>query len=282
MKTNQLKRKVEVVVISDVHLGTYGSHAEELLCYLQSIKPKILILNGDIIDIWQFRKRYFPKSHLQVIKKILSLATKGTKVYNITGNHDEKMRKFSPLQLGNISVVDKLVLDLDGKKAWFFHGDIFDASIQHAKWIAKLGGWGYDFLILFNRFINWWLLKLGQPKYSLSKKIKNSVKKAVSFITDFEVTAAQLACENGFDYVGCGHIHQPQIRDFYHKQHSCLYLNSGDWIENLTALEYEASKWSLMFYEEQNFKTTPTQEELPEIVQMEALLYNLVFSQGQK
>ncbi|HEA30984.1 MAG TPA: UDP-2,3-diacylglucosamine diphosphatase [Leeuwenhoekiella sp.] len=282
MKTNLLKRKVEIVVISDVHLGTYGSHAKELLHYLQSIKPKTLILNGDIIDIWQFRKSYFPKSHLQVIKKILAFATKGTKVYYITGNHDEKLRKFSPLKLGNISVVDKLVLNLDGKKAWFFHGDVFDASIQHAKWIAKLGGWGYDFLILFNRFINWWLLKLGQPKYSLSKKIKNSVKKAVSFITDFEKTAAQLACENVFDYVICGHIHQPQIREFSHKQYTCLYLNSGDWIENLTALEYDQENWSLMVYEEQSFKTTPPEEDQPEVAQMELLLSNLAFSKLKK
>ncbi len=185
MKTKPLKRKVEIVVISDVHLGTYGSHANELLHYLQGIKPKILILNGDIIDIWQFRKSYFPQSHLQVIKKILALATKGTKVYYITGNHDEKLRKFSPITLGNISVIDKLVLNLDGKKAWFFHGDVFDASVQHAKWIAKLGGWGYDFLIVFNRFINWWLLKLGRPKYSLSKKIKNSVKKSGTFYHRF-------------------------------------------------------------------------------------------------
>ena len=274
MKTNRLKRKVEVVVISDVHLGTYGSHATELLCYLQSINPKILILNGDIIDIWQFRKRYFPKSHLQVIKKILALATKGTKVYYITGNHDEKLRKFSPVKLGNISVIDKLVLNLDGKKAWFFHGDVFDASVQHAKWIAKLGGWGYDFLILFNRFINWWLLKLGQPKYSLSKKIKNSVKKAVSFVSNFEETAAQLACENGFDYVVCGHIHQPQMRDFHHKQNSCVYLNSGDWIENLTALEYNKSKWSLMVFEERNIETF-TEDLLEKNIQIEALLLNL-------
>jgi len=137
-------------------------------------------------------------------------------------------------------------------------------------------------LILFNRFINWWLLKLGRPKYSLSKKIKNSVKKAVSFITDFEETAAQLACENGFDYVGCGHIHQPQIRDFYHKKQSCLYLNSGDWIENLTALEYQAGNWSLMVYEEQDFNTIPTQDDLPEIAQMDALLSNFVFNNHQK
>ena len=140
-----MKRKVDIAVLSDIHLGTYGCHAKEVLQYLNSIKPKKLILNGDIFDIWQFRKRYFPKSHLLVIKKILSLAAKGTKVYYITGNHDEKLRRFSDTKMGNIYILDKLVLNLDGKKAWFFHGDVFDASIQHTKWIAKMGGWGYDF-----------------------------------------------------------------------------------------------------------------------------------------
>jgi len=260
-----LKRKVELVVISDVHLGTYGAHAKELLYYLQSIKPGTLILNGDIIDIWQFRKRYFPKPHLQVIKKILSLAAKGTRVYYITGNHDEKLRKFSPMKLGNISVIDKLTLNLDGRRAWIFHGDVFDASIQHTKWIAKLGGWGYDFLILLNRFINWWLVKMGRPKYSLSKKIKNSVKKAVSFITDFEETAAQLAIENSFDYVLCGHIHQPQMRTVEHKGGRTLYLNSGDWIENLTALEYNQGQWTMMEYEAQDLPEIAPAEDMANI-----------------
>lgn len=245
-----LKRKVELVVISDVHLGTYGCHAKELLKYLNSIKPKKIILNGDIIDIWQFRKSYFPKAHLLIIKKILSLATKGTKVYYITGNHDEKLRRFSNTKMGNIQIIDKLLLNLDGKKAWFFHGDVFDASVQHAKWIAKLGGWGYDMLILFNRFINYFLEKAGQEKYSLSKKIKNSVKSALKFIDDFETTATDLAIDNEFDYVVCGHIHQPCIKKIVTAQGSCEYLNSGDWVENLTALEYNNERWTLYSYHE--------------------------------
>ena len=138
------KRKVELVVISDIHLGTYGCHAKELSNYLSTIKPKTLVLNGDIIDIWQFRKSYFPKAHLQVIKKIITMASKGTKVYYITGNHDEALRKFSDTYMGNFSLLDKLVLDLDGKKTWIFHVDVFDTSVQHSKWIAKLCGFGYD------------------------------------------------------------------------------------------------------------------------------------------
>ena len=249
-----MKRKVDIVVLSDLHLGTYGCHAKEILHYLNSVKPKKLILNGDIIDIWQFRKRYFPKAHLQIIKKILALATKGTRVYYITGNHDEKLRRFSDTKMGNIHILDKLVLNLDGKKAWFFHGDVFDASIQHTKWIAKLGGWGYDVLILFNRLVNNVLQSLGKEKYSLSKKIKNSVKRAVKFITDFETTATELAIENGFDFVICGHIHQPAIRKVTNDKGSCLYLNSGDWIENLTALEYHNEQWKLYQYNSNTHK----------------------------
>lgn len=239
------KRKVEVVVISDVHLGTFGCHAKELLNYLSSIKPNILVLNGDIVDIWQFRKSYFPSSHLKVIKKIISLSSKGTKVYYLTGNHDELLRKFTDLHLGNISLLDKLVLDLDGKKAWIFHGDIFDASINHAKWLAKLGGWGYDYLILINRFLNWVLGRFNKEPYSLSKKIKDNVKSAVKFITNFEDVCSELAIENKYDFVICGHIHEPKIKEIKTTKGETMYLNSGDWIENLTALEYNRKKWTL-------------------------------------
>jgi UDP-2,3-diacylglucosamine pyrophosphatase LpxH len=248
IKHSMKKRIVDLVVVSDVHLGTYGCHAKELLNYLSTIKPKTLILNGDIIDIWQFRKSYFPKSHLKVVKKIIDMASKGTKVYYITGNHDEMLRKFSDTSMGNFSLVDKVVLELDGKKAWFFHGDVFDSSVNHAKWVAKLGGIGYDYLILLNRFINWILVKMGREQYSLSKKIKSSVKKAVKFISDFEKTAAELAIENQYDYVICGHIHEPRIQKKENKKGSVTYLNSGDWIENLTALEYNKKRWKLYQY----------------------------------
>lgn len=244
------KRAVELVVISDVHLGTFGCHAKELYQYLSSIKPKTIVLNGDIIDIWQFRKSYFPKSHLKVIRKILDFASKGTQVYYITGNHDEMLRKFSDSKVGNFSIIDKLVLNLDGRKAWIFHGDVFDSSVQHAKWIAKLGGLGYDYLILLNRFINWCLNKIGKEPYSFSKKIKSGVKSAVKFISDFEETASDLAIENNYDYVICGHIHEPKIIEKKNKKGSTRYLNSGDWVENLTALEYNKKRWKLYRHSE--------------------------------
>ena len=245
-----MKRNVELVVISDVHLGTYGCKAKELLRYLNSIQPKTLILNGDIFDIWQFKKSYFPKSHLKIIKKILSFATKNVDVYYITGNHDEMFRKFTDFELGKLKVCNKVSLTIDEKKTWIFHGDVFDASVHHSKWIAKLGGKGYDLLIAINNIVNWLLMKIGREKYSFSKKIKNNVKKAVKFIGDFELTASELAIDNHYDYVICGHIHQPQIREVVTKKGSCTYLNSGDWIENLSALEYNDKEWKIFYYED--------------------------------
>lgn len=265
LKTIQLKkRNIEIVVISDVHLGTYGCHAKELLHYLSTIKPKKLILNGDIVDIWQFRKSYFPVTHLKVLKKIIALSTKGTEVFYLTGNHDELLRKFTDLQIGNISLLDKLLLEIDGKKAWFFHGDVFDASITHAKWLAKLGGWGYDILILINRFINWVLLKMNKPPYSLSKRIKQNVKSAVKFISNFETICIDLAIDNKFDYVVCGHIHEPKMEYVETDKGATMYLNSGDWIENLTALEYYDQFWTLYKYSEHDNPVFDEDEDLDE------------------
>ncbi len=249
-----MARTVDVVVISDTHLGTYGCQAKELFTYLKSVSPKTLIINGDFIDIWQFSKSYFPKYHLKVIKKIIDLASKGTEVVYILGNHDEFLRKFADTSFGNIELTNKKIMTLDGKKAWFFHGDVFDASVQHSKWIAKLGGIGYDFLIRLNVISNWILTRLGREKYSFSKKIKNNVKNAIKFIGDFENAAIELAIENDFDYVICGHIHQPQIREVKSKNGNCTYLNSGDWIENLTALEYHNKKWKIYTYDKNDFK----------------------------
>lgn len=244
------KRPVDVLVISDIHLGTYGCHAKELVKYLKSIKPKEVVLNGDIIDIWQFSKRYWPKSHMKVVKLIMEWVAQDIKVHYITGNHDEMLRKFVGFKLGSFSIENKIILHLHGKKAWMFHGDVFDLTMQHSKWIAKLGATGYDFLILLNKAVNYISNKMGKDPVSMSKRIKNGVKSALKFISDFERTAADIAIEKRFDYVVCGHIHQPQIRNIKSEKGSVLYLNSGDWIENLTALEYHRGKWKLYHYSE--------------------------------
>jgi len=255
------KRRVDVVVISDVHLGTYGCHAKELLNYLKSIKPKTVVLNGDIIDIWQFSKNYWPKSHMKVIKHLMGWLGKGVKIYYVTGNHDEMVRKFAGLKMGSLHVVNKVVLPLDGKQAWIFHGDVFDVTMQHSKWLAKLGAVGYDTLILINRFANFVSEKIfKRGKLSFSKKIKSSVKSAVKFINDFEQTAADIGISNHYDYVVCGHIHQPEMRILSNQHGSIVYLNSGDWIENLTALEYTSGEWSIYHYSPEEFINIEAEE----------------------
>jgi UDP-2,3-diacylglucosamine pyrophosphatase LpxH len=242
------KREVELVIISDVHLGTYGSHATELLRYLKSIKPKRLILNGDIIDMWQFSKRYWPQSHMQVVKHITGLIAKGIKVTYLTGNHDEMLRKFAGFRMGSFEIANKKVLSLNGKPAWIFHGDVFDVTMQHSRWLARLGAIGYDILILINTLVNFILRLMGKGKISLSKKVKDSVKEAVKFINNFEQTAADIAISNNYHYVVCGHIHHPEMKTIHLEKGEVIYLNSGDWVENLTALEYNEGVWNIYHY----------------------------------
>ncbi|MEL6656687.1 MAG: UDP-2,3-diacylglucosamine diphosphatase [Bacteroidota bacterium] len=250
-----MKREPDIVVISDVHLGTYGCHAKELLQYLKSIRPKTLIINGDFIDIWQFRKRYFPKEHMRVIQRVLKLAAKGTKVYYITGNHDDLLRRYSDFSTGNIHLRDKLILQLKDKRVWIFHGDIFDLSVRYSPLIAKLGGKSYDYLILLNRFINKVRSAIGWDPMSLAGYLKQRVKQAARFISDFEQTAIEVAGEQKYDYVICGHIHLPQMRSIQSNGHAVTYMNSGDWVENLTALEYQWGQWSIYKYDEADYQT---------------------------
>lgn len=242
------KREVDIVVLSDIHLGTYGCHSRELLQYLKSIKPKAVVLNGDIIDVWQFSKRYWPATHMMVVKHLIGLIAKEVPVYYIPGNHDEMLRRFKNFQMGSLKITNKLSLKINNEKVWIFHGDVFDVVMQKGRWLAKLGAIGYDLLILINRFVNFVSEKMGKGKISLSKKVKNSVKSAVKFINDFEGTVCDIAAENQYQYVICGHIHHPEIRKVDTKHGSVVYMNSGDWIENLSSLEYCDSKWSVYHY----------------------------------
>jgi UDP-2,3-diacylglucosamine pyrophosphatase LpxH len=243
------KRRVQVAVISDVHLGTYGCHARELLRYLKSIRPQVLVLNGDIVDIWQFSKNYWPPAHMRVVRYLAGLAAKGVRIHYLTGNHDELLRKFAGLKLGSFRLDNKLVLDLPHGRTWLFHGDVFDVTMRHSRWLAKLGGHGYDLLILINRLVNYALAKLGRPRVALSKRVKERVKTAVATVSNFEETAAAIAADEGYRYVACGHIHQPEIKPLTTAKGQVTYLNSGDWVENLTALEYTAEAgWQLYYY----------------------------------
>jgi len=264
-----MKRDLDLVVLSDTHLGTYGCHAKELLLYLKSIQPKTLVLNGDIIDIWYFKKRYFPKEHLDVIRRILKMSAQGTKVYYLTGNHDDMLRQFGETNFGQIHLRNKLTFSLGQKNYWIFHGDVFDASIRRARWLARLGGEGYDLLIRINRAINRTRSMFGMKPVSFSAKIKQRVKGAVKTISDFENIAIQLAAEKQYDYVICGHIHVPQMREVIADNgHTVTYLNSGDWVENCTALEYNESKWSLFRYDPVDFEMVNAKLAVPELKSM--------------
>ncbi|PWK76523.1 UDP-2,3-diacylglucosamine pyrophosphatase LpxH [Mucilaginibacter oryzae] len=268
------KREVDIAVISDVHLGTYGCHAKELLKYLKSIKPKILILNGDIIDIWQFSKSYWPEEHTKVLRRILKFVTDGVPVYYLTGNHDEMLRKFTDFNMGTFQLLDKLVLEVDGKRAWIFHGDVFDVTMQYSKWLAKLGAVGYDTLIWINSIVNWLLTAMGRQKMSFSQKVKARFKEAVKFINQFEQTAADLAVDKQYAYVICGHIHHAEIREITSTQNtgSVMYLNSGDWVESLSALEYNEGNWTIFKYHPDNFKTDVDEDDKTDSEDLNAML----------
>jgi len=257
------KRPLDVAVISDIHLGTYGCQAGKLVNYLKSIAPNILILNGDIIDGWQFSKRYFPVSHMLVIKEIMQFITNGTRVFYITGNHDEVLRRYADIQMGNFTLTDKLVLEIDHKMTWIFHGDVFDNTTQgSAKIFAKLGSSGYGMLILFNRFVNFLLTSMGRERVSISKRVMAGVNKAVAKVNDFEQIAATLAIQKGYDYVICGHIHKPQKRTVENAEgKKVVYLNSGDWVEHLTALEHYQNEWTIYEYDAKQFPAVPNVEE---------------------
>jgi UDP-2,3-diacylglucosamine pyrophosphatase LpxH len=263
MKTT--KRNVKIVVISDTHLGTIGSRAKELHQYLNSIQPETIVLNGDIVDIWQFSKRHWNKYHTKVIKQILKFISNGVKVHYIVGNHDEALRRFLNFELEGFKISNKLSMNLDGKKAWFFHGDVFDVTMEHSRWLTRLGGFGYDLLIFLNSIVNRGLTFFGREKLSFSKTIKNKVKAAVSYINSFETTVVEIAMRNNFDFVVCGHIHQPVIKKFKSKSKTVVYLNSGDWIENMTALEYNNKKWSIFHYNSELFQNNVDDHEYKDV-----------------
>ena len=255
------KRSIDVAILSDLHLGTYGCRAKEIVTYLKSISPQILILNGDVIDIWQFTKHYFPSTHVAVMKEILNLMTSGTRVIYVTGNHDEMLRRYSDLQLGQFQLTDKLVIEIDHKMTWIFHGDVFDNTTKgSAKFWAKMGSNGYAVLLGFNRFINKLMKFFGREKVSLSKKVMQKVNESIIKIDEFETLVAELAIEKKYDYVICGHIHQPQKRVISNKEGSVVYLNSGDWVEHLTSLEYYNNDWHIYKYEESKLKTINVKE----------------------
>lgn len=255
-KSSLMKRKLDILVLSDLHLGTIGCHADEVRNYLKSVQPDMLVLNGDIIDMWQFNKNNFPQSHINVLRQILKMASKGTKVFYLSGNHDDPLRQFGEMAFGAIHFRETLFLKTDGKSALIFHGDVFDTTVSASmRTLAILGGKGYNFLIRLNRTINRIRHGLGYAPVSFSARIKKSVKQASKRINDFENKAVAYAMKNNCDWVICGHTHQAEIRKIEQKGQSITYMNSGDWVESLTALEYTKGNWSIFKYDPIDFYT---------------------------
>ena len=225
---------VRTVWISDLHLGTPGCQAGPLLDFLRRVECETLFLVGDIIDGWQLRRQwYWPQAHNDVVQKLLRKARKGTKVIFVPGNHDEFARKYVLHNFGGVDVVDDWIHETaDGRKLWVVHGDRFDGVIQCAKWLAYVGDWAYELTLRFNSHLNSMRARLGLPYWSLSRYLKLKVKRAVSYVSDFETAVAREARRLGVQGVVCGHIHHAEMRTI----DGVLYCNDGDWVESLTAL----------------------------------------------
>ncbi|MBV8500826.1 MAG: UDP-2,3-diacylglucosamine diphosphatase [Paucibacter sp.] len=225
---------VRTVWISDIHLGTPGCQAEALLTFLKDTECERIYLVGDIIDGWQLRRSwYWPQAHNDVVQKLLRKARKGCSVIFVPGNHDEFARKYVHHNFGGVDVVDEYIhTTVDGRKLWITHGDLFDGVIQYAKWLAYLGDQAYELTLKLNRWLNSARARLGLPYWSLSRYLKLKVKRAVSFVSDFECAVAREARKRGVDGVVCGHIHHAEMRVI----DGVLYCNDGDWVESLTAL----------------------------------------------
>ena len=258
------RHRVRTVWISDLHLGTPGCQARALLDFLRSVDCETLYLVGDIIDGWQLRRQwYWPQAHNDVVQKLLRKARKGTKVVFVPGNHDEFARKYLGHNFGGVDVVDDAIhVTADGRTLWVTHGDYFDGVIQCAKWLAHVGDWAYELTLRFNRHLNTWRARLGLPYWSLSRYLKLKVKRAVSYVSDFEVAVAREARERGVHGVVCGHIHHAEMRTI----DGVLYCNDGDWVESLTALvEHPDGRLEILDWSDRNGRGAPTAMPVPEL-----------------
>lgn len=253
-------RKYSTVVLSDIHLGSEYSKTEEVTTFLENINCSRLILNGDIIDGWQLQKqnRHWEQKHTAFFKVLMKMIEKqGTEIIYVRGNHDDFLDNLAPLHFWNLSIVKDYTFTSHNKTYYVTHGDIFDTVTTHMRWLAKLGDLGYTFLLNINRIYNYIRQKQGKPYYSLSQHVKQRVKSAVSYISNFEKELVTLAETKKADGIICGHIHQA-ANVYYNHIH---YLNSGDWVESLTALtENEQGEWNIVIYNSREYQTSGTDE----------------------
>jgi len=251
-------KSYKTVFISDVHLGTKMSQAENLLDFFKTFECEKMYLVGDIIDGWAMnRSKYWPQTHNDVIQKLLRRARKGTEIIYIPGNHDEFMRDFCDFEFGHIILArESIHVGIDSKLYLITHGDQFDAVISHAKWLSKVGSWAYDVSIVINRYLNKIRKLLGMPYWSLSSYLKQTVKESVNFIGDYETTLSNYVKSKKLDGIICGHIHHVKISDIG----GIRYMNCGDWVESCTALvEHHDGSFEIIDWkknERNNFSST--------------------------
>lgn len=278
-------RKLEVAVISDIHLATHACKANIVLKYLKSIHPSILVLNGDIIDSWRFSRTYFPKDHLKVIRQLIKMLEKGVSIFYISGNHDEFLRKLNQTQIGNLHILNQLVLELDGQKTWIFHGDIFDHIIHRAKWLAKMGAATYGLLTVMNKLINAVLLRFGYNRITIYDSIKKKLLKEKTPLNHFERAVTQLAAEKNCQTVICGHTHVPKEKTVVLENGIVHYINCGDWVDHFTAAEYANGNWNLFQFEDLTADNSTDEPDIPDEKQIyhsliRELAFNNVLQQG--
>lgn len=247
------QRILDILVLSDLHLGTNQCRAGRLLKYLKSVKPEMLILNGDIIDIWLLDLKKWPKKHTKVMSYFFQLMIDGTPIYYLPGNHDDYLKQFAGFKFHNFFIENELVLEIDGKKNWFMHGDKYDKTISgRSRNLAIRAGKAYDAVVGFNRLINQWENFLGKKNtLNFTKVLKDKTKSRIKKSNDFEQVYIEEAAENEIDNLLCGHVHRPGITTLcsIKNEREVNYLNSGDWTENCTSLEYYNKNWHLYRYD---------------------------------
>lgn len=241
-------RRLDISVISDVHLATMASKAKHLLQYLKSIQPKLLVLNGDIIDSWRFSRNYFPKAHLKVIRQLVKMMENEVQIVYITGNHDDVFRKFNNTKLGNFSIVNQLELSVGNQKTWIFHGDVFDHIIHHSPRLARFGAAAYGLLTAFNTILNAVLRIFGGKDMTLYTSMKERISKEKKVLPNFELAIANAALGKNIDLVICGHSHVPADKIITTEKGTVRYLNCGDWIDHYSAAECKDGEWKLAFF----------------------------------
>lgn len=247
-----LETDFKTIILSDIHLGTKGSKAKEVVRFLKQYKCENLILNGDIIDGWQLKKSgSWKRKHTRVFNRILKMIDgNSTKVFYLRGNHDDFLNQILPLEIGRLSILKDMVYESHGRRYFITHGDVFDNITTNLRWIAYLGDIGYTFLLWLNTQVNLYRRKKGLPYFSLSQYVKSKVKSAVTYIDDFEKELCKIAKSKNCDGIICGHIHKAEIR----RIEGIDYYNSGDWVETLSALaEDHEGNWQLIYYNELDF-----------------------------